>query len=57
MNVGPFELLLIAAMLGGVCALVARRKGLRPSRYFVVGMLLPILGVAIALTARPRPRL
>jgi uncharacterized membrane protein HdeD (DUF308 family) len=46
---------LVTAAIGGViCAVVAYRKERNPGVWFVVGALLPLIGIVILL-AQPRP--
>lgn len=51
MNIG---VLVGIALFGGViAAAIASNKGLSPGAYFVVGFLVPIVGIIVALVASP----
>jgi len=53
LNVGPGELIALFALSVGLCGVIARHKGLT-ARYFVaLGIVLPLIGVIVAL-AWPR---
>jgi hypothetical protein len=53
LNIGPGELILLTLILGLVCAALAHRKGLRPGPFFVLGVVLPVIGLIITIAMPP----
>jgi predicted membrane protein len=54
-NIGPVELFILVVIFGAVCAAIAHQKGHRPGRYFLVGVLLPVIGLIVTIAMPSRP--
>jgi 1,4-dihydroxy-2-naphthoate octaprenyltransferase len=52
-NFGPGELIVFVVILGAICAALAHQKGRRPAGYFVLGALLPVIGLVMVIAMRP----
>ncbi|MDH6247263.1 hypothetical protein [Mycobacterium sp. OTB74] len=47
------ELIAACLICGVICAVIAQRKNLNPTNYFIAGALLGLIGVAITALAKP----
>ena len=49
MEINPFIIFVLSLMTGAICAKVAIKKGKNPKTWFIVGVLIGLLGLVILL--------